>query len=131
MVNITALYASLCAILIIYLAGRVVQFRRTKRVGIGTGEDRHNEIRVRVHANAVEYTPIALLLLLLAELGGLSALWLHVFGIAFFLSRIFHAYGLTAGKGGTHAGRFWGTLISWLVILILAVINIVISIRSL
>ncbi|GAB2883858.1 MAPEG family protein [Microbulbifer echini] len=131
MANITALYTSLCAILILYLAGRVVQFRRTKRVGIGTGDDRCNEVRVRVHANAVEYTPIALLLLLVAELGGLPDIWLHGFGIAFLLSRVFHAYGLTAGKGGTHTGRFWGTVISWLVILILAAVNIVISVKSL
>ncbi|MCO1333333.1 MAPEG family protein [Microbulbifer sp. OS29] len=125
MANITALYTGLCALLIIYLAARVVQFRRTKRVGIGTGNDRFNEIRVRVHANAVEYTPIALLLLLAAELGGLSAIWLHTFGVLFVVSRALHAYGLTAGKGGTHMGRFWGTLISWVVILVLAVINIV------
>lgn len=131
MAYVTALYTSLCAILIIYLALRVVHFRRTKRVGIGTGNDRTNEIRVRVHANAIEYTPIALLLLLVAELGGLSQVWLHVFGISFFLSRIFHAYGMTAGKGGAHMGRFWGTLISWVVILALAVVNIVMVVKAL
>ncbi|MFA0810077.1 MAPEG family protein [Microbulbifer epialgicus] len=131
MAYVTALYTSLCAFLIVYLALRVVQFRRTKRVGIGTGDDRSNEVRVRVHANAVEYTPIALLLLLVAELGGLSHVWLHVFGISFVLSRIFHAYGLTAGKGGTHMGRFWGTLISWVVILALAVVNIVMVVKAL
>ncbi|AWF80869.1 MAPEG family protein [Microbulbifer sp. EKSA008] len=125
MANITALYTGLCALLIIYLAFRVVEFRRTKKVGIGTGDDRFNEIRVRVHANAIEYTPIALLLLLAAELGGLPALWLHLFGALFFISRVFHAYGLTKGKGGLHFGRFWGTLISWVVIVVLAVINIV------
>ncbi|MDP5208704.1 MAPEG family protein [Microbulbifer sp. 2205BS26-8] len=131
MVNVTALYTGLCAILMIYLASRVVQFRRMKKVGMGSGNDLFNEVRVRVHANAIEYIPIALLLLLVAELGGLAAVWLHIFGIAFLLSRICHAYGLTAGKGGTHMGRFWGTLISWLVIVALAIVNIVMAVMAL
>ncbi|WP_299946379.1 MAPEG family protein [uncultured Microbulbifer sp.] len=130
MANVTALYTGLCAILIIYLAVRVVQFRRTKKLGMGTGNDLFNEIRVRVHANAIEYIPIALLLLLVAELSGLARMWLHFFGSAFLLSRVCHAYGLSAGKGGAHMGRFWGTLISWVVILVLAIINIVIAVMA-
>lgn len=84
MANVTALYTGLCAILIIYLAVRVAQFRRTKKVGMGTGNDLFNEIRVRVHANAIEYIPIALLLLLVAELGDLARVWLHILALHFF-----------------------------------------------
>ncbi|WP_323844624.1 MAPEG family protein [Microbulbifer magnicolonia] len=124
MTNVTALYAGLYAILIIVLAFRVVQFRRTEKIGLGSGERRENEVRVRVHANAVENIPIALILMVIAELGGLAALWLYILGGLFLLGRLMHAIGLTVAKGGYHPGRFWGTAISWTVILILAVIDI-------
>ncbi|SDZ85188.1 MAPEG family protein [Microbulbifer marinus] len=124
MPTVTALYAGLCAILLIALASRVVLFRRSKKVGIGSGKDRLDEVRIRVHANATEYMPIALLLLLIAELNGLGILWLHILGALFLFARLLHAFGLTAGKGGYHLGRFWGTAISWTVILVLAVVDI-------
>lgn len=131
MANITALYAGLCGILIIALAFRVVQFRRTQRVGIGSGEDRSNEIRVRAHANAIEYIPIALILMLIAELSGLPAVWLHILGGVFVLARLIHALGFTASGGGYHPGRMWGTALSWVVILALAAIDIGFALKNL
>lgn len=131
MANVTALYAGLCGILIIALAFRVVQFRRTGKVGIGSGGDRSNQIRVRAHANAIEYIPIALILMLIAELGGLSAFWLHIFGGVFVLARLVHAFGFTASGGGYHPGRLWGTVLSWVVILVLAAIDIGLAVKNL
>ena len=124
-VQITALYGGLCALLVIALAFNVVKFRRGKKVGIGTGGDKAGAVAVRAHANAIEYIPLALILMLVAEINGLSAVWLHCLGGALVLGRILHAVGFVAGKGGYHPGRFIGTSLTWLVILILAVINIV------
>lgn len=124
-IKVTGLYAGLCALLVLVLALRVVQFRRTNKIGVGFGGNHSGEVLVRAHANAVEYIPLALLLMLIAEINGLSAVWLHCFGGAFLLARIAHAFGLVAGKGGYHAGRFNGTLFSWIIIVILAAINIV------
>lgn len=124
MVQVTALYAGLCALLVIVLAWRVVQFRQREKVGLGVGSSREGEIRVRAHANAMEYIPLALVLLLIAELNGLAAFWLYLLGGVFLLARLLHAFGLTEGAGQYHFGRFWGTALSWLVILLLAVINI-------
>ncbi|MCH9692090.1 MAG: MAPEG family protein [Gammaproteobacteria bacterium] len=123
-IKITSLYAGLYAFLILILAFRVVKFRRTNKVGVGFGGSRSGEVLVRTHANAVEYIPIALLLMLIAEINGLSAMWLHSLGSIFFLARIAHAFGLIASKGGYHLGRFTGTLFSWIVIIVLAVVNI-------
>jgi len=131
MATVTALYAGLCAILVIALAFRVAQFRRAKKVGLGSGDDRGNQVRVRAHANAIEYIPIALILMLLAELNGLSAFWLHIFGGVFVIARLAHAVGLTAGRGGYHPGRFWGIVLSWLVILALAAIDIGFAVMNL
>ena len=124
MAHITGLYAGLCALLIIALAFRVVNFRRSEKVGLGSAGKHYAEVLIRSHANAVEYVPLAMLLLLMAELNGLAAAWLHLFGGVFVFARLIHAVGLTAGRGGHHPGRFFGTALSWLVIVGLAAINI-------
>ncbi|AOS98192.1 Inner membrane protein YecN [Microbulbifer aggregans] len=125
MATVTAFYAALCALLIIALAFRVVKFRRTQKVGLGSGGKHAAEVLIRAHANAVEYVPLALLLLLLAELNGLAASWLHILGGTLLFGRFLHAFGLTAGRGGYHPGRFWGTALTWTVILALAVVLLV------
>ncbi len=121
---ITALYASLLAILMIVLALRVVWFRRKERVGLGDGEKPDLRKAIRTHGNAAENIPIALILLFLLETGQ-SALWLlHLFGGLTLLGRLLHASGLSR-HSGTSFGRFYGALISWLVILAMAGIHLV------
>lgn len=116
---ITALYAGLCGLLLLGLAVLVVARRRSAKIGIGVRDDRELERRVRAHGNAAEYVPVALLLLLVAEMTGLGGAWLHAAGIVLFGSRLAHAFGLTR-SAGTSPGRFVGTLGTWLVILALS-----------
>lgn len=116
---ITALYAGLSGLLLLALAALVVARRRSAKIGIGVRDDRELERRVRAHGNASEYVPLALVLLLVAELSGLGSVWLHVAGIALVGSRVAHAFGLTR-SAGTSPGRFVGTLGTWLVILALS-----------
>lgn len=115
---VTAFYAALSALLILLLAFRVVRLRWRARVGVGDGGDRVLARGIRAHANAVEYLPLALLLLLLLELLAIAPVWLHVLGIVLILSRLFHAWGLSR-SGGTSFGRLAGTLGTWLVILLM------------
>ncbi|MFI2809689.1 MULTISPECIES: MAPEG family protein [Microbulbifer] len=125
MVPLTGLYGGLCALLILALAFRVVRFRRGEKVGVGSGGKHYAEVLIRTHANAVEYVPIALLMMLVAEINGLSAFWLNILGGLLVLGRFLHAWGLTAGRGGYHYGRFWGTTLTWIVITAYASINII------
>jgi len=120
MPKITALYAALHALLLLALAARIVRYRLKARIGLGVAGDRALEQRMRVHANAVEYVPIALILLLLLELGALPALWLHVFGGGLLLARVLHAIGLSRHSGMSF-GRFQGTLWTWVAIIAMAV----------
>ncbi|MEW5248757.1 MAPEG family protein [Microbulbifer sp. 2201CG32-9] len=130
MVYIAGFYAGLSGLLLLALAYRVVRFRRDEKVGVGTGGKHSGAVLVRAHGNAVEYLPTALLLMLIAELNGLEALWLHLLGSALVLGRLLHAYGLTAGRGGYHLGRFWGTIFTWVVIFAFALINIFYVLRA-
>ena len=47
--------------------------------------------RIRAHANAAEYVPLALLLLLILELNQTQPMLLHVFGCVLIAGRILHA----------------------------------------
>lgn len=120
---ITALYSALLAFVLLHLAYQVVKVRQRHKAGLGHKND---ELLVagRSHANATEYIPITLILLALAELNGAPNFLLHVIGSAFFVSRILHAWGFVTSKGLTHAGRYWGTLGTFVCLMILSLLNL-------
>jgi uncharacterized membrane protein YecN with MAPEG domain len=113
---ITALWAGLLGILSLALAMNVVRARSSEKVIFGDGGVLVMQQRIRVHGNFVEYVPLALVLLLVLELNGTSALVLNVLGGGLFLGRLLHAFGLTSSTGTT-PGRFVGTVLTWLAIL--------------
>lgn len=49
---------------------------------------------IRVQGNAVEYIPVALLLLLVMEQNGAQVWMVHVCGVILIAGRLFHSYGL-------------------------------------
>jgi uncharacterized membrane protein YecN with MAPEG domain len=115
-VAITGLYAALAALLILALGLNVSLQRRAHGIGLGSGPNGEIVRAVRAHANAVEYVPLALVLLLLLELGGWSAAVLHALGLALIVGRLAHAQGLLVRGGWVSPGRFLGTLATWTVI---------------
>ena len=122
--TITGLYAGLSAFLIIALTVNVVRQRMIHKVGIGDGGVPALHQAIRIHGNALEYIPFTLLLMSFVEMQhGLAGLWIHVLGILFLVGRVWHVAGLS-GTAGTSIGRRNGMVLSLLVILILAIINI-------
>ena len=119
--HITGLYAALCALLTLVLAARVSMRRRAANVGLGDGNDAILARRRAAHGNLVEYAPLALLLLLVLELDHTLPWLLHAFGIVLVLSRIAHAWGIS-GSSGKSVGRMWGTVGTWLVMLVMSVL---------
>ena len=120
---VTAIYAAVLGLLLLALAARVTVRRREARVGLGTGGDSTLERAIRVHGNFTENVPLALVLLLAAELNGAPYALLHLCGLALVVGRVLHALGLSR-QSGTSFGRFWGTLLTWLAILVLAVVDL-------
>ncbi|WP_372748485.1 MAPEG family protein [Litorivivens sp.] len=114
---ITPLYAGLCGILLLALSSRVVNARRTHKVGFGDGGNAELQRTIRVQANFTEYVPLTLLLILLTEMNGNSAALVHSLGITLVVSRVLHAAGLSSTSGVSTA-RFLGTLGSWLTLAI-------------
>ena len=122
-VPITALYTGLLALLLLVLALRVIRLRWKLRVGLGDGGDKTMSRAIRVHANATEHVPIALVLLLVAELNHADPALLHGCAIALVVARVLHAVGL-----GRSAGASWlrtaGTVGTFGVIVTLAAVDI-------
>jgi len=124
MLHITGLFASLFGLLVIILAYKVVVFRRTKKVGLGDNGDMQGQLVIRTHANAVEYLPLLLILMGIYEINGGNHLVLYVFGVLSFIGRIWHAFGLSK-SAGVSSGRFYGTALTWLTIVVFAVLNMI------
>jgi uncharacterized membrane protein YecN with MAPEG domain len=121
--TITALYASLAGLFLLVLSFRVVRWRRKLSVGLGDGGQESLLRAQRAQANFIEYVPIALILLAAAESQGLSGWLLQTTGAVLVLARLLHAWGLSQSSGRSF-GRYWGTLLTWLVILALSLANI-------
>jgi uncharacterized membrane protein YecN with MAPEG domain len=128
MPTITLLFVSLHVLLMLLLLARISRHRHGQRIGLGDGGDAVLNRKIRVHGNFVEHAPIALLLLGLLESSGLPAAWLWGFGTALLLGRIMHAIGLSA-SGGYSIGRFWGTALTWLVLLAMAIAGVWLALR--
>jgi uncharacterized protein len=111
--TITAFYASLLAVLFLFLSVRVIGWRKQQRVEIGDGEDRELLRRMRVHANFAEYVPFTLLLMALAESMAPPRPLLHAVGIILVAGRLFHAYGLSQTP---HILRYrvWGVTLTFI-----------------
>jgi len=93
---ITSIYASLAALLIVKLTLAVIKLRRKNRISVGDGGNEALQLAIRAHANAVEYIPIALMLLLTLELNGAPKILIHILGATLLIGRILHALGLPA-----------------------------------
>lgn len=95
---ITSIYASLSALLIVKLSLSVIKLRRQNRISVGDGGNESLQLAIRTHSNAVEYIPIALLLLLTLELNGASQILIHILGVTLLIGRVLHAMGLSTNN---------------------------------
>ena len=110
---ITALYGALNALFNIFLANNVSTLRRKHGVslGHGDGEQREMMVAIRAHANNAEFVPLAIVMMLLAELCGAKGWALHLYGGVLLAARVAHWLGLP--RKSPNALRFSGTALTW------------------
>jgi uncharacterized membrane protein YecN with MAPEG domain len=95
-ISTTLLYGGLCALLVTAL-GTWVSLLRIKANSYIDKEPPPSLNRpIRAHGNAAEWVPLGVLLLLLLELSGVPATWMHVLGGSFLAGRLMHALGALA-----------------------------------
>ncbi len=122
---ITAIYAALAALLIVMLSLDTIRTRRRYRVPAGDGGHEELLLKIRTHANALEYIPITLILLFLLELNAAPAWLLHAGGVALLAGRWLHARALPASD---MPRRVLGMQITLSLIIALALLNLAFAI---
>ena len=86
----TMLTAAVFAVLHVIFTLRVGGYRFSNNISLGDGGDKELLNRIRGHGNFIEQVPIALVLLLLNDLNGLSDMAMYALGGALLVSRIVH-----------------------------------------
>ena len=94
--TVTPIYAALLTFLFIALSWYVIMYRRAKVISLGDNDDKALRKRMRAQANFIEYTPLGIILMLIAELQGAPAVALHAMGLALLVGRILHAVGFAS-----------------------------------
>lgn len=118
--TITLISASFLGILLIYLSYNVARNRMRAQVDLGDGGDEQLQHAIRAQGNLIEYAPIALILIGLLEYSRASSYLVMGLAVAFVVGRYMH--GLTFGKfEGRNPFRFYGTILTWLSILVASI----------
>ncbi|MEI8277689.1 MAG: MAPEG family protein [Hyphomicrobiales bacterium] len=122
-ISITAIYASILALIILALSINVTMHRVKLKVSLGDGGNPQMLRMIRLHANAIEYIPIALVLMAIYEINGGWHWALHVIGIALVAGRLIQTAGMwTTDVAGN--GRRIGQSLTWLSLAALALLNL-------
>lgn len=103
----TPLYALPLALIFLVLFFRVSALRSATGISFGDGGNAQLLHRVRQHGNFVEWVPMVLILMLMAEAMGAPAVYLHISGGLLLLGRVAHPFGLKPDNAG-HPLRYVG-----------------------
>jgi uncharacterized protein len=121
--SITALYAGILALIIVALGINVTAHRVKLRVPLGDAGNPQMLRMIRLHGNAAEYLPLAVLLMLIYEINGGWYVALHAVGTALVAGRVLQTWGMW-GTEMPGFGRGAGQSLTWLSIAALAVLNL-------
>jgi uncharacterized protein len=91
----TSLYAAILTVIMIALSSSVSARRGKAGISILHGDDMGLALAIRRHGNFTENVPMALILIVLAELNGAPGGLLHGCGLMLVASRIAHPIGLS------------------------------------
>jgi uncharacterized protein len=118
--SITSTYALLLLPVWLALWVGVASKRSELKASIGDAGDLELLQRIRRHGNFIEFVPLVLVLMTLAELQGAGPISLHAAGVLLVVGRIAHPFGLKIDDAG-HPLRYVGNSTNLLAAAILAV----------
>jgi len=117
--------AAAAAIINFWLGVRIGQLRQALKVSVGTGGHEQIERRMRAQLNFAENVPLLLILIGLVEAAGKGGAWLAPVGALLMVGRVLHGLGMDGGK--LARGRSFGTAITMLATIGLAVVAVLIA----
>jgi uncharacterized protein len=95
---VTAVYALALIPIFFVLWIRVASQRVAANVSIGDAGNAILHENIRQHGNFIEWVPLVLILMIIAEGNGADALYLHISGVLLVVGRLAHPFGLKAEK---------------------------------
>lgn len=123
---IAGLYVGLFILMSIVLQARVIRLRRSRKIGIGDGQDKELARAIRVHGNFTESVPFALSGIVMLALVDAPTVLIHGVGVLLLAGRIAHAVGLT-GSAGSSIGRIAGMLMTFAALIFIAAVLIIVA----
>ena len=128
--TVTLIAAGLMGLWHLLLSWNVVSWRRKSTTVDGNSADDPKSMlyrSIRAHGNNAEYTPLLLILLGVAEYGGLVNIGAMILGALIVLSRFLHGYGMGYTDGSVSFYRMFGTMGTWLSLLAGSVIVLLLA----
>lgn len=117
--EVSPFYVAVMTLFYLFLNYRVISMRRKFKVGLGSAGNEDLQRAIRVQGNFAEHVPLILLLMVLMEYQGLTFPFMHGLGVLLIVSRSLHMIGLS-GSPGVSFGRFWGTFLSFSLMILLS-----------
>lgn len=111
--HVFAFYAALNGLIMLVLGILVVRARVKTETLIGDGGKPEMAGPLRAHGNNSEWTPMAIVMMLVVVSVGAPYWVLHVIGLPLTAGRIAHGIGLS-NNTGTSTLRFAGMILTWL-----------------
>ena len=124
---ITLTTAGALGLIGLILALRVSMGRNKHQIFMGDGGNPNMIVRIRTHANFVEYVPLLLVLFGLLELAGANHTALIVGATVLVVARIFHAIGMA----GPMALRVAGAMATYLLLVAGSIYGLVVALPHL
>lgn len=118
---VSSIYASLGAMIIMWLSFNVIKQRRAHKISVGDGGNEYLKLSMAAQSNAVEYIPIMLILMFSLELSHASVWLLHGLGLVMLAGRIVHAKGLLSSNLKL---RVLGMQVTLMVLTVLIICNL-------
>jgi uncharacterized protein len=122
-----ALYTGLLIVMSVVLQVRVIRLRRSRKIGLGDGQDKELARAIRVHGNFAESVPFALAGIILLALLDAQAIVIHGVGLMLLIGRVMHAIGLSKSSGSS-VGRVGGMILTFTALISMALALIVIAV---
>jgi uncharacterized membrane protein YecN with MAPEG domain len=117
---VTSLYAGLLGLMAIAVAFPAGTMRGKLDIPLGDGGNRDLLLAMRRHANFAEWVPIALIVIALLEMDGVTKVAIHSLGAGLVFVRACHALGLRRDSM-SGAGRFVGAMGTVLVVVVASI----------
>lgn len=124
-VPVSLIYASVFGLLAVALANYVLYVRLRARQ-LPNWQPHAAE---RVQANFVENVPLALILLYLLEVSGVSGVFVHGCGLSLVVCRLLHAWGLARNEGANYP-RLIGAQGTFIVVSVMAMAALYLGLKS-